>query len=83
MLEQQDRLRFDRGAVAWVRSALAQDDTVLVPVTADIATRAGGLHTVLSDPADALIYASAVESRAPLVTRDRRITEHDPARVIW
>lgn len=35
------------------------------------------------DPAGRIIYATAVARGAPLVTGDRRMARHDPARVIW
>ena len=83
MLDRQNRLRFDRGVLSWVRQALAHDRTVLLPVTGDIAVRAGAIRASVPDPADGLIYATALEHGAKLVSRDARLHELDPARVVW
>jgi PIN domain nuclease of toxin-antitoxin system len=82
LLESAGRVELDRGVRAWVSRALADERTSAIPVTSDIALRAGGLHG-LRDPADSVIYATAVELDLQLVTKDARITEHDPARVVW
>jgi PIN domain nuclease of toxin-antitoxin system len=39
----------------------------------------------LRDPADRLIYATAVESGSRLVSKDRRLHDHDPRGdvVVW
>ena len=81
-LEATGRLRLDRGVRAWVTSALADDRITALPVSLEIALTAGAIAT-LRDPADRIIYATAVEHDALLVTRDERITAHDPARVVW
>jgi PIN domain nuclease of toxin-antitoxin system len=83
MLEIQNRVRFDRGVSAWLRAGLARERVVILPVTAEIAMRGGSLQSTVPDPADGLIYATAVEHHAKLVTRDQRLERHDPARVIW
>ena len=83
MLDAQNRVRFDRGVSAWLRNALVRERTVMLPVTAEIATRGGLLQASVADPADGLIYSTAVEHRAKLVTRDSRLKAHDPARVVW
>lgn len=83
MLEQRGRVRFDRGASAWLRQAIADDRTVVVPVSDRIAIRAGQLHASIPEPADAIIYATALEHDAQLVTRDRLLQQIDPERVVW
>ena len=83
MLDRQNRVRFDRGVSAWLRSALARERIVMLPVTAEIAMRGGSLQATMADPADGLIYSTAVEHHAKLVTRDSRLKTHDPARVVW
>ncbi len=67
------RLTLDRDVEEWIDDALAVDRrTEVLAVTRAIASRAGrladGLH---GDPADRIIAASAIESRAALVTKDR------------
>jgi len=83
MLERRNRLRFNSGSSAWIRQALARERTVLLPVTVDVAIRGGALQTHIPDPADGLIYATAVEHATTLISRDSRLQEHDPERVIW
>lgn len=48
------------------------------------ATAAGCLAAPFpGDPADRIVYATALAHRAPLVTSDRRITSYDPERIVW
>ena len=83
MLERRRKLRFDRGSASWIRTALTRERTVLLPVTVDVAIRGGALQTHIPDPADGLIYATAVEHATNLISRDTRLHDHDPERVIW
>lgn len=76
------RLRLDRGTRAWVSAALADHRMTPLPVSLDIALVAGGLST-LRDPADRIIYATAVEHDAQLVSRDQRLHDLDPKRLVW
>lgn len=83
LLEGAGRIRLTRGVRSWVRSALAADPRlVALPVTPEIAIAAGSLVS-MRDPGDSIIYATSVEHDAPLVSRDARLQEHDPKRVIW
>ncbi len=67
-----------------MRTALDIDGVEALPITADVAIEAGRLpENFPGDPLDRLIYATAVSENALLVTRDERITAHDPTRVIW
>jgi PIN domain nuclease of toxin-antitoxin system len=69
------RVELDRDVEAWIEGALTVDGRLeLLAVTRAIAVRAGALAEVLhGDPADRIIAASAIESRAPLVTKDARV----------
>ena len=83
-LERLGRLKLIPDSRLWVRRALAQDGVVSAPVTPEIGTLAGSLPIPFpGDPADRIIYATAVARDVPLVTGDRRIARHDPARVVW
>lgn len=83
-LERLGRLKLTPDSRIWVRRALAGSRIVPEPVTSDIGVLAGALPAPFpGDPADRIIYATAVARGAPLVTGDRRIARHDPARVIW
>jgi PIN domain nuclease of toxin-antitoxin system len=83
LLHASGRLRLDRGARSWTRRAVAADPRITtLPVSTEIALAAGGL-TAIRDPGDTIIYATALEHDAMLVTGDSRLRELDPARVVW
>jgi PIN domain nuclease of toxin-antitoxin system len=68
----------------WIARALAQDRVEAVPLTSQIAARAGSLgDDFVGDPADRIIYASAIATGRRLVTRDRFLRRFDPARTVW
>ena len=68
----------------WVQRALALDGVRSIPLTPEIAIAAGSLgSTFAGDPADRIIYATAQAEGAQLVTKDRRLRDADPARVVW
>jgi len=79
------RLSVDRPLVSWFRDVLAVHGVGAIAPTVPIALRAGSLDpaTFHGDPADRLIYATAVERDAELITADGRLREADPARTIW
>ena len=83
-LERRRRIRLDRGVNAWLRAALAVQGVEPYPLTTEIAIGAGSLpDSFPGDPVDRIVYATAAVLRSKLVTRDQRITDHDPKRVIW
>ena len=83
-LERRGRIRFDRGVTAWIRTATSPTNVEPYPLTSEIAIEAGRLpDSFPGDPVDRIVYATAAALGSKLVTRDRRITEHDPGRVIW
>ena len=60
---------------AWLQQLAAQMRTI--PVSPAIAATAVGLQSSFpGDPADRLIYATAVENGWPLITKDRRLRDH-------
>jgi PIN domain nuclease of toxin-antitoxin system len=85
MLVLRKRIALDRDVGAWVRQALAQERVVALPLTADVAVAAALLETegLQGDPADRMIYATAQERGARLVTRDETLRAFDPARTVW
>lgn len=83
-LERLGRVRLLPDLRTWVRRALAGEGVRSVPVTPDVALAAGSLLPPFpGDPADRIIFATALETNAKLVSGDRRIARHDPDRVIW
>ena len=84
MLVERGRLELDRDVKAWVRQALGQARSVTIPVTPEIAASAALLDAAeLRDPADRLIYVTAVDAGARLISRDANMRGVDPSRVVW
>ena len=85
MLAMGGRLTLDREVSRWVRQALAQPGVVAIPLTPKVALDAALLESedFVGDPADRLIYATARDAGAPLVTRDARLLAFDARGTIW
>jgi len=76
-------MMLDRGLERWLAGALADDRVQLLPVTREIALTGAAFSGRLRDPADQLIYATAVEHEARLVSRDEAMRELDSGRIVW
>lgn len=82
------RVSLDRPVAAWVRDLLGEggpaEAAELTPVVAAIAGQLTDLH---GDPADRLIYATALDLGVPLITKDQRLADaaagDDQVTVIW
>jgi PIN domain nuclease of toxin-antitoxin system len=85
MLVLRGRIELDRDLARWVRQALAQEGVVALPLTPPVALAAALLEReeFAGDPADRMIYATAREAGARLITRDARIREFDPRGTLW
>jgi len=85
MLVQRRRLELAPDAGTWIAAALAMPRVRELRLDARAAVRAGALDRdrFPGDPADRLIYATAVELGVRLVSRDTDIAAFDPARVVW
>jgi PIN domain nuclease of toxin-antitoxin system len=79
------RLGLDRPVERWLSDALAVHSVRAVAATVSTSLRAGSLDPdrFHGDPIDRLLYATAVEHDARLVTADRRLLEFDPERTVW
>jgi PIN domain nuclease of toxin-antitoxin system len=79
------RLSPDRPIEVWVRDALNVHEIRALTPTISSALRAGSLNPAAfhGDPVDRLIYATAVEHDARLLSVDERLRQFDPARVVW
>ena len=84
------RIRFDRSVTEWFADLQTDELLELVPLSPRSALVGYDLECASfhGDPADRMIYATAVEQRAPLVTADERITEFargssPPITIIW
>lgn len=83
-LARHERIVLDIPIRTWLEELSANVRTVgLTPAIADTAVSLPS--TFPRDPADRLIYASAIEQGAKLVTKDGSITKHDAPRslVLW
>lgn len=79
------RLRLERDPKTWVDRALAHERVRTLPVEPAIAVDAGLLDhdRFPGDPADRIIYATALHQGARLATKDRRLREFDPVLTFW
>ena len=83
-LDRRGRITLAGGATRWIRAALADPRVEEIALTSEIALAAGELpESFPGDPIDRVIYATSRATGSSLVTRDRRIANHDPRRVVW
>jgi PIN domain nuclease of toxin-antitoxin system len=83
-LVRRGKIMLGAGARTWVGQALALDRVLELPLTADVAIEAGSYgDDFVGDPADRIIYATAIVSGSKLVTRDRFLRTYDPVRTVW
>ena len=77
MLQVKRRLRLESSVLDWTRDAVNRPGIKVTPLTPEIAVASsflpGRFH---HDPADRMIVATARETGATLVTRDRRILRY-------
>lgn len=85
MLVRRRRIELDRDPVRWIRQALGQPGVRAIPLGAAAATAAAMLPDAEfpGDPADRLIYATAREAGAPLITKDAALRRYDPRGTVW
>lgn len=79
------RLTMDRPVETWIGDVLNVHEVRALAPNVSSALRAGSLDPAVfhGDPVDRLIYATAVEHDARLVSADERLRSSDPARVVW
>jgi PIN domain nuclease of toxin-antitoxin system len=74
-LARHERIVVSIPITSWLQQLAAQVRTI--PVTPAIATMAVNLPASFpGDPADRLVYATAIERGWPLITKDRRLRAH-------
>ena len=84
MLVERGRLTLAPDARSGISAACAVPKLQVIPVTQRIATEAGLLGSVFhGDPADRIVVATAIDQRAPLVTRDERIRASKRVETLW
>jgi PIN domain nuclease of toxin-antitoxin system len=79
------RLVMDRPIATWIGDALNVLEVRALAPTVSASLRAGQLdpNEFHGDPIDRLIYATAFEHDAQLVTADERLRRFDPQRTVW
>lgn len=83
-LERLGRIRLLPDLRTWIRRAAAREGVSALPPTTEIAVAAGSLLPPFpGDSADRIIYATALVNDSRIVSGDRRLARHDPARVVW
>lgn len=83
-LARRGRISLPKDAWTWTAEALARERIEVVPVTVEIALRAGERgDEVHGDPIDRILIATAIQMRCPLVTRDAKIRTQKSLDTIW
>lgn len=79
------KIELDRDIDAWIGRALAEAPSVsAIAVSREIAVAAGQLGSAFpGDPADRIIFATAVTQKCSLVTKDGRLQSYAPALTVW
>jgi PIN domain nuclease of toxin-antitoxin system len=79
------RLELDRPVRVWIADVLRAHEVQAIAPTLSIAVHAGSLDATQfpGDPADRLIYATAVEHGSRIASADRLLRSLDPDRVVW
>ncbi len=83
MLVAKRRLVLDRDVDVWLELALSLPRVQLLPLSPKIAARSTRLGGALTDPADCMIVATALEYGCPIVSKDDRVAGHAAVRTIW
>lgn len=84
-LVQERRVVLGPDALTWIEEALSDARVRLMQVTPRLAVAAASLdrRRFPGDPADRLIFATALSEGASLVTRDQRIRDYDATITLW
>jgi PIN domain nuclease of toxin-antitoxin system len=83
-LAERERILVRIPIISWLNELARLVRTV--PITPSIASTAAALPSVFpGDPADRLIYSTALENGCPLVTKDKRLRDFRPAQrvTVW
>ena len=89
LLESKGRIHLDRDPYEWVQDVLRDERLLTAAMSPSAAMFAGRLPALgfEGDSADAMIYATAMQERAPLVTKDQRVrlfaAERKHIRTLW
>jgi PIN domain nuclease of toxin-antitoxin system len=81
------RVGLDRPLMHWIDTLFRSERIEALALTPLIAAQASSLEAFHGDPADRMIYASALFHQCPLATKDEKIHSyaraHGDVRVVW
>lgn len=85
MLHVRGRITLNREPLAWVRGALAGGGIGQLPLDGETAVAAALLNRrgFPGDPADRMIFSTAVTAGARLATKDQAMRTFDPVLTLW
>jgi PIN domain nuclease of toxin-antitoxin system len=87
MLVEKGTVTLDRPTQAWIRDVFSQDDVEAAELSPAAAVSAAQLPDFHGDPADRLLYATALAQNVALISKDRRLrdyaTRHPGPAVVW
>ena len=83
-LVRRGRIQLQSSLEDWIENLRLLAELKVLPITADIAVRAGSLAEALpGDPADRIIIATALDEQVRLATGDARIRKSGLVETIW
>jgi len=83
MLIEKRRVKVALDTAGFLDRIVASRRLRVLPITPAIAALANSKAVPQGDPADRLIAATAITHRAPLVTKDKRLTGIPDLQTIW
>ncbi len=84
MLESKKRIGLNIDVQVWIDLALQKEKVQLIPLSPEIAVLSTRLPEEFhGDPADRIIVASSLVNKAPLVSKDTKISSCNFVRTIW
>ena len=84
LLVNKKRLKLSMDVTDWIAKSENLPFIQFIPVSNSIAVKSVNLPQPLHpDPADRIIIATALSIGAPLVTKDKKISDYAPIKTIW
>ena len=84
LLVKNKRLKLSMDVLDWIAKSENLPFIQFIPVSNSIAVKSVNLPQPLHpDPADRIIIATALSIGAPLVTKDKKISDYAPIKTIW
>ena len=84
LLVKKNRLKLSMDITDWIAKSENLPFIQFIPVSNSIAVKSANLPQPLhQDPADRIIIATALSIGAPIVTKDKKISDYAHVRTIW